>query len=272
MYRMIEFENSVAIEALVSVIDTVRPKGFYFSGEMHDFWEIVFVRSGYAMAAAEDRLYRLAPGQMLFHKPMEFHRIWADGDSSPHLMNISFKASGSGMNFFKEKCFCIKPEMFAEYEKIVKSFQKTIFVYEQDSPEYNYSAELTAANIKLFLLKLIALNNQEQHPFSEDESRYQTIMRVMNEHCCERLTVGKIASLCDMSASTLKRNFAKFSDKGVAQVFRTLKMRKAMQLLSEGNTAADVAVSVGFDEPAYFHTVFKREFGITPLEYKQLKK
>ena len=45
-----------------------------------------------------------------------------------------------------------------------------------------------------------------------------------------------------------------------------------MQLLSEGNTAADVAVSVGFDEPAYFHTVFKREFGITPLEYKQLKK
>ena len=94
----------------------------------------------------------------------------------------------------------------------------------------------------------------------------------MNEHCCESLTVEEIAALCGMSASTLKRNFALFSDKGVARVFRTLKMRRAMELLSDGKTAADAAVSVGFEEPAYFHTVFKREFGITPLEYKRSKR
>lgn len=271
MYRMIEIANSITLDSLVSVIDTVRPKGFYFSGEMHDFWEIVFVRSGHAMAVADERLYRLSPGQMLFHKPMEFHRIWSDGNSSPHLMIISFRASGEGMENFREKCFCVEPEMFAEYEKIVHLFKKAVNSYEHEDSECGVLAEYIAASIKLFLLKLTEMKNQKPHAFAEDEIRYQTIMKVMKEHCCENLTVEEIAMLCDMSASTLKRNFAKFSDKGVAQVFRTLKMRKAMQLLSDGEKAANVAVIVGFNDPAYFHTVFKREFGITPLEYKKSK-
>lgn len=272
MYEMINVENSITVESLVSAVDAVRPKGFYFSGEMHDFWEAVFVRSGNAMAAAEEKIYRLSPGYMLFHKPMEFHRIWADENSAPHLMIISFKASGIGMDFFKEKCFCIEPEMCAEYESILREFQKTVYTYGQGNDEYKAFAERTAADIKRFLLKLADMKNREPRAHSEEEQRYKIIMRVMNEHCCESLTVEEIAALCGMSASTLKRNFALFSDKGVARVFRTLKMRRAMELLSDGKTAADAAVSVGFEEPAYFHTVFKREFGITPLEYKRSKR
>ena len=36
MYRMIDVEYSIKIESLVGAIDAVRPKNFYFSGEMHD--------------------------------------------------------------------------------------------------------------------------------------------------------------------------------------------------------------------------------------------
>lgn len=45
-----------------------------------------------------------------------------------------------------------------------------------------------------------------------------------------------------------------------------------MQLLDEGKTACEVAKSVGFQEIPYFHTVFKRETGMTPTGYKKSKK
>lgn len=272
MYRTMEVDSTITVEALAYFVDAIRPKDFYFPGEMHDFWEAVFVSSGYAMAAAEEKIYRLAPGYMLFHKPMEFHRIWTDSDSEAHLKIISFKASGSGMDFFKEKCFSLEPKMFAEYDKLAEMFGKTVAAYNSGSSEYALLSERTAAILKSFLLELTESDNRETRFFSEEESRYKTIMRVLNEHCRENLSVNDIAELCGMSLSTLKRSFARFSDKGVARVFRTVKMREALKLLSEGSSAVNAAMTVGFNDPAYFHTVFKKEFGITPLKYKRSKK
>ena len=272
MYRMIDVEYSIKIESLVGAIDAVRPKNFYFSGEMHDFWEVVFVRSGYAMAAAEEKIYKLSPGYMLFHKPMEFHRIWSDGNSTPHLIIISFRASGKGMDFFKDKCFSVRPELFAEYEETAELFAKTVKAYNSGGEEYAILSERAAASLKGFLLELTEAERGDAQLSFEEEERYKTIMKIMNAQCCENLSLKEIAGLCGMSVSTLKRSFARFSDKGVAQVFRTIKMREALRLLSEGNSAVSTAMSVGFNDPAYFHTVFKREFGITPLEYKRSKK
>lgn len=272
MYQMIPIDRTVTVNTLVLAVDAVRPRGFYFSGEVHDFWEMVFVRSGNAVAAAEDKIYRLSAGQLLFHKPMEFHRIWTDGDAAPHLMILSFQAAGAGMDFFKEKCLSVPPEMFAAYEKTVQLFQKAVRAHREEDVRYSILSERAAASLTAFLLELTEAKEREAELLSEEESRYQRIMHVMNAHCCENLSVEDIAALCQMSVSTLKRSFSLFSDKGVATVFRTLKMRRAMQLLSDGSSAVHAAAAVGFSDPAYFHTVFKREFGITPLQYKRRKR
>ncbi|MDR1201486.1 MAG: response regulator [Tannerellaceae bacterium] len=50
-----------------------------------------------------------------------------------------------------------------------------------------------------------------------------------------------------------------------------LKMNKGQQLLKEDNgfTIAEIAYQLGFSNPAYFSKCFKKQFGITPLEYKR---
>ncbi len=50
-----------------------------------------------------------------------------------------------------------------------------------------------------------------------------------------------------------------------------LKMNKASQLLDEKNklTIAEVAYKLGFSNPAYFSKCFKKQFGITPQEFKR---
>lgn len=272
MYEPMEVARSLQVNALISVIDAVRPKAFCFSGEIHDFWELVFVKEGYATATGEERVFRLSPGQLLFHKPMEFHKIRSEGDSSPHLIILSFSAYGRGMDFFREKCFFLDSNLASEYESCAEKCSRAIAAFNNGNAEYSALSERSAVCVEHFLLNLIDSGEKGdlQSP-TEDEIRYRTAVSVMNSHCSENLSVEEIAELCGLSASTLKRSFARFSDKGIASVFRTLKIRRAMELLSDGASAVEVAEKVGFAEPAYFHSVFKRETGMTPLDYKKSK-
>jgi AraC-like DNA-binding protein len=53
----------------------------------------------------------------------------------------------------------------------------------------------------------------------------------------------------------------------------TVRLQKAKFLLANENlTIAEIAYKVGFSSQAYFATVFKSKFSITPSEYKEKKK
>ena len=67
----------------------------------------------------------------------------------------------------------------------------------------------------------------------------------------------------------MKRIFRCFSDVGVAKFFMSLRMRRAMELLDKGLSASETAEQLDFSEISYFYTVFKRETGMTPTEYRK---
>lgn len=51
----------------------------------------------------------------------------------------------------------------------------------------------------------------------------------------------------------------------------SLKMNKGKQLIDEQFqlTIAEIAYKLGFVNPAYFSKCFKKQFGITPQDYKR---
>ena len=67
-------------------------RNYEFAGETHPFYEMVYVVNGTVGVTAGDEVYTLCAGQMLLHPPGEFHRIWSECDSEPHVINLSFYA------------------------------------------------------------------------------------------------------------------------------------------------------------------------------------
>lgn len=52
---------------------------YAFSGESHDFWELLYVDRGSLRVTAGDQVWELTRGQIIFHAPGEFHALSATG-------------------------------------------------------------------------------------------------------------------------------------------------------------------------------------------------
>ena len=81
-----------------------------------------------------------------------------------------------------------------------------------------------------------------------------------------------VATVCrDMLISTTKFNYKvkELTGDTPGAFFRKYKLNKAAALLREGRlNVAEVAAVTGFGTPSHFSVAFKRQFGVSPSEYK----
>ena len=78
-YVMTKLEDAITVDGIYTVHYFEYAKDFAYSGEVHNFWELVYAdkKSLYVTAGASE--IRLAVGQMYLHRPNEFHNIRCDG-------------------------------------------------------------------------------------------------------------------------------------------------------------------------------------------------
>lgn len=268
IYKYKPINRCICIKSIFTGIDADRDKNYVFNGESHDFWEAVFVSSGEITATADERIYNLKQGMLLFHKPMEFHRLMADGKNPSHLKIISFTAEGELMRHFENRCFNLNISEQDTFSEIADYFRKAYKAFKESSENYGYLANMAATLLESFLLRLKERNDYTPKHSSYNEDIYYKIVKTMKDNCDKALTVNDIANLLNMSASNIKRVFAIYSDIGIAKYFLNLRIRKAKELLQNGIAPCDVANTLSF-KPNYFYTVFKREVGITPNKYEK---
>ncbi|MBI1227068.1 MAG: helix-turn-helix domain-containing protein [Bacteroidetes bacterium] len=82
-----------------------------------------------------------------------------------------------------------------------------------------------------------------------------------------------VESLCKeigMSHSHLHRKLSAVTGCSASKFIRQIRLSKAKELLEDPNlTITAVAFDSGFNDPGYFGRVFKQEFGMTPVEWRE---
>ena len=272
MYNIQSVDRLIQVDSLVTVYNYTRPKGFYFPGESHDFWECVYIHEGEVTATADEKIYQLGSGCLLLHKPMEFHRIWADKKCAPWVVNISFQAHGELTEKLAGLCIHLNPEQQKKLWKIINIFTKVEQLKETDEIyQYRSCMNITASLLEVFLIELSESKYYNPPSHSHNDERYTKIVQVMQTNRHKNLSLSQLADLCGMSTSNMKRVFHLYSDIGIAKYFLTLRMRYAMELLDKGKPANQIAEILNFPDAAYFYTVFKRETNMTPSQYRNRK-
>ena len=93
--------------------------------------------------------------------------------------------------------------------------------------------------------------------------------RAVIEHLSESdFSLDDLCREMGMSRTYLYMRLKTYTGKSPQDFIRVIRMERAAWLLREGHSVADVSVQVGFDNPKYFSTVFKKYFDVSPSKYR----
>lgn len=88
----------------------------------------------------------------------------------------------------------------------------------------------------------------------------------------EEIDFDVFASQLNVSRSVLYRKIKQLTSVSPNEFVRKIRLNRACQILREKKVSiSEVAFFVGFSNPKYFSTIFRKEFGCTPTEYTLLQ-
>lgn len=276
LYKSYSTNKMLSIECFYSLFEATYNDDYLFSGELHDFWEIVYVRSGNICASADEYVFHLSEGDMIFHKPMEFHKLHVEGGASATCFTMTFSASGPLMKQFENCVLHLSSEQKHRFLEMISFLQtecgltsKCDYVCIDEIVKYPVKFQTLVCMAELLFLTLsknnISLNADVS---SAGALTYQQAVHVMENNITTWLSVPDIAKKCNVSVSYLKEIFTKYTGLGVHQYFLKLKLAYATYMLREGKTVTEVAMALSFSSSNYFSTVFRRETGQLPSSFK----
>lgn len=110
---------------------------------------------------------------------------------------------------------------------------------------------------------------QSKTPVSTDE-RMQKAIRYIQQNVNQHLTVGDVADYAGFSKSYFSAYFKKTLGFSVSAFILRCKLEEGRELLQYTNKSiSTISEFLCFSSQSHFHTAFKKQFGITPSEYRK---
>jgi len=106
----------------------------------------------------------------------------------------------------------------------------------------------------------------------ETEMPRDLIEEIQNYIKCnysQQITLEDISKLIGLSKYHLSRMFSEKVGMGIKEFSIDFRIKRAQDLLSKGMPVAEVAYSIGFNDPNYFSKLFKKYIGCTPSCYQK---
>lgn len=288
-FSWVSMTKELEVEGFVSFHYFEYPKDFNFSGEKHDFWEFLYVDKGEVFVSRNHGpSILLTQGQIIFHKPNEFHTVKCNGEISPSLVVIAFVSRSKCLDFLGSRLITISNHarfllsiIMEETKNMFKTnladpfFKELVF-----NDEQSFGAQTLVRNyFECFLLELISHNLTERHipqamaKTTELETIRERFLRAreyMLENISGNLTLDQICRECNICKANLQTVFKKETGMSIIEYYNSLKIQKARKCIREGHgTITTIAYSLGYNSVHYFSRQFKQFAKMSPVEYSR---
>jgi len=282
-YVKTQLQNVVNISKIVTVHYYEFDKNFVFHGEKHDFWEIVYIDKGRVQVRSDDENLILSQGEIVFHRPNEFHSIKAL-DSAPNFFVVSFVCNSPLMIYLEKYHTVLNKTLHGFISSVIKEAENTYVIPKNDPTLKKLIKKKTApiggeqlikTYLEQFLIFLIRniVKKEEPSVFPTKESMENHLVssakRLLEEKAEEPFRVNDLCLALGYSKSYLSKLFHEQTGETIASFAVRQKIKRAKQLIRDGNlNFAQISDNLSFDNPQYFSRVFKRVTNMTPSEFK----
>ena len=244
-----------------------HPVPAVFSRHCHGHYEVIYVVRGAGNYVVEGEKYDLRPATLMFFRPGEFHYVdvrrdepyeryvfhfSADGLSgvSDALEKLEKKPLGEG-NFFAMNDFPLDAaSVFDRFERIAALPRR--------------EGERMACFLLSELLVLLSLATPTAHKKKKEEPLGARVIRYVNAHIAEPLSLDAIAGEFYVSKYYLCRAFKRHNGISILGYINGKRVMMARQMIESGEAAAVVSERVGFSDYSTFYRAYRKAYGRAP--------
>lgn len=259
-------QPKISVRQICTLYLQEHSPGFFFAGERHRPYELVYVSHG--------TLNVLAGGKELTLRQNEAMLI------PPDCWHVQFGNDDEPCGFLVATFFCSQPldaslllRRFPERRTTTELMRGLVRCMDEDAGEYQQDMLLTALQALLVRLAADEANMQsESVPIpSTLKSENQIICKAVEyvaEHTNLHITVAELAKVCCVSPAYLSLLFQRHLGSAPGTYMLRVRLERSRQMIrnAEGNMS-QIAQKLCFSSAQHFSTAFRRQYGVSPREY-----
>ena len=286
-YKSTALRTVLTVRSIISIHYFDYMSDFTFPGESHDFWELLCVDKGEIDAVAGEKRCTLKRGSIIFHQPNEFHNVITNGRIAPSLVVVAFDCRSPVMDAFRGQILTVQDTESALLAQIIIEARHAFLgrlddPYQEElvrntaSPGFgaeqlirNYLEELLIHLYRRYFANPLPVPQGLRRPLlGRPNETYHRVIRYMEEHVSEQLTIENICKNTLISRSRLQKLFQELHGCGVMEFFTLMKIDTAKELIRSNQlNFTQISDRLGYASIHYFSRQFKKVTHMTPSEY-----
>lgn len=246
----------------------------------HNFYELLFCRGGSLQYLLGTQRYRLQRGDIVYIPPGTSHRpLLLDKLVEPYTRYVLWASPA-----FAEMLHGAFPqeELLPAEAFLLRTaatpWQETLGGLFRTGVQENYTRapgwQAAVCGNTLQLLVQMARARAGEHalrPQAERQELLDALLVYIENHLQDRITLADTARRFLVSESSVNQLFRKRMKVSFYRFVTQRRLIAAKVLLQDGLPAEQISARVGFGDYSSFYRAFKREYGISPAEYRRLQ-
>ena len=259
--------------AIKHLIGRKKPKSLCFQMHWHDRMELLRVVSGELELHLGNEQMTVLPGQVAIIAPRTMHCGFS-GTSGVLYHTIMFdvekfcNATLASDNYLVPVC---KYEAgfvpVATHPRVTEAVDRLL---DAISAEENKNPLFAIGAVYEIIGALHQYCAGETRLIHRIDDSFKSILEYINSHYTERISARDISRMFGYNETYFCRRFKAVTGITVMKYIQILRMELAQKLLKNSKEEiGNIAWECGFSDISYFSNCFKKQFGVTPTEFRE---
>lgn len=251
-----------------------------FEDHTHDSTEVLCILSGEQKFSIEGQLYDVTAGDIILINPGVRHHTVAIPDGEPALLffagftDFSFKGMPQNCIILPDGEYILHTKAQQRQEVIGLCLNMVAECFNHQVGQYFMQKSYLIQLLMLIMRQILAEpeNTQRSCHFETYHKSYvvREIRTYLNEHYTEKISLDLIAKNMYLSSAYISKIFKEETGEAPINYLIKLRLEKAKEQLEqlEEFSIKTISTSVGYEDVYYFSKLFKKYYGMSPLNYR----
>ncbi len=258
------------IEGLSIFFDTVD----YRTSHVHPEWELIWVLDAPLSVTCGQSRFTVHEGQIVLFSPNEPHEFHKDGQSTTFLCLQISEAILPKLRAIRLDSHIVDENFsltdFASIKDALSDIMRAYWAQKENYELFCIGQSMLILSRLLEAMPSHTLTSEEAASLGKRNDRLLRLIAFVDENYMHKIRLADFAEAEGCSVSYLSRFIKDTMNQNFQDYVTSVRFNCACKLIASGEKRLlDVCLGSGFSDYRYFSREFKKQYGMTPEEYRK---